>query len=738
MPTIRDVAKEANVSVSTVSNILNHRANVSEAKYQRVMDAIEKLKYNPNFLASNLKTNNSKIIAIIIPELTMVMRHVIMEIIDTMSNRGYLCLLRQTHYSKYEESLALEEFQFIGVAGIFLSTCDSTNHSLFETILAKEIPLIFIENYADGPQYASVIFDNISASRHMFSKVLNTGLNKDEIMILCGPQDYNSESDCLKGIMDAGGTDIPIYHLRFSEELAYIDFSNILSKIEPLPKAIITTCNEFATAAKRVFDDYHYNSKIYFLSVDRFEETQHSSFVPFPRNTLKMGKICSNMMFSYINSPILFEKQRTIIRTEYKKPYPFVTPTAQKRIKVFLFDGPTSVALTKTFRAFEHTANTKMEYELLSYSDLYNVILKTSETGHSDADIFMVDYHWKDVFANQKYFHPIEKLMEKMNPNYLCTYPPNIQNLFTEENGHIYMLPAVVNVQLLFYRKDIFNRTDIKRKFFRTYGIELAPPKTWRDFEVIAQFFTQKFNSDSPVPYGTTLQGYDPVFMSEEFFPRQWAFNGKFISSTNHNIINSIENSRALLNLKNVYECTPKLQTQSDWLMDSTRILNNEIAMYFTFSTHIPSINTPSAHKIDYNNIGIAPAPGKHPLLGGWYLGISKFSKNVSEATKFIDWLSFSENAISNTLLGLFIPKNSVFDSTRCQKIYPWIQHLQHNLALAKKREIILDRSGNIIDLNQIDHIIFEAIQYLFASGDINGAMQIMHDKVEALRTMGL
>ena len=67
---IKDVAKEANVSIATVSRVLNDIDVVNQETKQRVLDAIEKLDYRPNILARSLKTQRSSTIGIIIPDIS--------------------------------------------------------------------------------------------------------------------------------------------------------------------------------------------------------------------------------------------------------------------------------------------------------------------------------------------------------------------------------------------------------------------------------------------------------------------------------------------------------------------------------------------------------------------------------------------------------------------------------------------------------------------------------------------
>ncbi|MGB0175135.1 MAG: LacI family DNA-binding transcriptional regulator, partial [Acholeplasmataceae bacterium] len=66
-PTIRDVAKKANVSVSTVSRVINQKGYVHESTQKLVNDIIEELGFVPNQLARNLTSRSSKIVGVIVP-----------------------------------------------------------------------------------------------------------------------------------------------------------------------------------------------------------------------------------------------------------------------------------------------------------------------------------------------------------------------------------------------------------------------------------------------------------------------------------------------------------------------------------------------------------------------------------------------------------------------------------------------------------------------------------------------
>lgn len=69
MAGIRDVAKRANVSISTVSLVLNNNGYVSAETRENVLRAMEELKYVPNELARNLYHNRTNIVGIILPDI---------------------------------------------------------------------------------------------------------------------------------------------------------------------------------------------------------------------------------------------------------------------------------------------------------------------------------------------------------------------------------------------------------------------------------------------------------------------------------------------------------------------------------------------------------------------------------------------------------------------------------------------------------------------------------------------
>ena len=97
MPTIRDVAKRAGVSVATVSHVINDTHYVSPELHKRVSDAIEALNYRPNRLAQALSKRNIPLLALIAPDISNpYWSHVARAIQDTTDPKDYSVIVCST------------------------------------------------------------------------------------------------------------------------------------------------------------------------------------------------------------------------------------------------------------------------------------------------------------------------------------------------------------------------------------------------------------------------------------------------------------------------------------------------------------------------------------------------------------------------------------------------------------------------------------------------------------------
>ncbi|MFC3747399.1 LacI family DNA-binding transcriptional regulator [Paenibacillus sp. GCM10012306] len=169
MPTIKDVALKAGVSVTTVSRVLNNRGYLSEELKKKVYDTMEELNYRPNELARSLSRSKSNIIGLIIPFVSHPFFGELTSHIEEHAYRnGYKLLLCNSQLDKLKEFEYIDMLRSSRVDGIIMGS-----HTLeveayrqihlplvtFDRQISPEIPYVCSDNYRGGVLATSLLAD---------------------------------------------------------------------------------------------------------------------------------------------------------------------------------------------------------------------------------------------------------------------------------------------------------------------------------------------------------------------------------------------------------------------------------------------------------------------------------------------------------------------------------------------------------------------------------------------------
>jgi DNA-binding LacI/PurR family transcriptional regulator len=213
MATIKEIAARANVSIATVSKVLNNRGGASEETKARILKLAKEMNYTPNIIAKNLKSRKSDTIGIITEDLTVFNTPEIVDGIDySCDQNGYHYILGNLRLNKrfghdfFETDLhhhiinsTIRTMLSRQVEGIIYVGCH--NHEIQYLPKDLKIPLVCAYCYNSNPETPSVIYDDKKAGYDATVQLIKNGHTK--IGVICGLPDSLHTQNRLLGYQKA-------------------------------------------------------------------------------------------------------------------------------------------------------------------------------------------------------------------------------------------------------------------------------------------------------------------------------------------------------------------------------------------------------------------------------------------------------------------------------------------------------------------------------------------------------
>ena len=213
MATIKEIARECNVSVATVSNILNHKPGASDETRKMVMRKIKELNYTPNSIARNLKTKNSRSIGVIVEDMTIFsIPDIVDGITEHCEEKNYQILLinlrlfkkyQDTYYHRddYYDMVRDEIWKLIAkqVEGIiYVAAHERTLQCIPEDL---PIPAVMAYGYTESRKVPSVVVNDEDGAYQITMHVIGRGHKK--IGVITGKNDSPHAQERLVGYQRA-------------------------------------------------------------------------------------------------------------------------------------------------------------------------------------------------------------------------------------------------------------------------------------------------------------------------------------------------------------------------------------------------------------------------------------------------------------------------------------------------------------------------------------------------------
>ncbi|HEY4386159.1 MAG TPA: LacI family DNA-binding transcriptional regulator, partial [Ktedonobacteraceae bacterium] len=199
MATIEDVARHAGVSISTVSRVVNGRGHVNANIVVHVQAAVQELHYTPNRAARSLRTQQSKIIGLLISDIqNPFFAGLIRGIEDVAQRNGYSVILCNSDENEQKERQYVEVLCAEQIAGAIIVPTHEKSRSarIFNT---HAIPIVAVDRKVANVD--AVVVDNKRGAYQAITHLIGNGYRR--IAIIAGPQNSTTGKERLEGYYQA-------------------------------------------------------------------------------------------------------------------------------------------------------------------------------------------------------------------------------------------------------------------------------------------------------------------------------------------------------------------------------------------------------------------------------------------------------------------------------------------------------------------------------------------------------
>lgn len=262
--------------------------------------------------------------------------------------------------------------------------------------------------------------------------------------------------------------------------------------------------------------------------------------------------------------------------------------------------------------------------------------------GSSEIDVMELDTIWPAEFAQAGYLQELDRFLQQDKEIKLEDYNQGAVSA-ASFNGKQWAMPKYIDTGLLFYRKDIISEDEV--------------PKTWD--ELIASAKENQGKEGTKFGYLMQAKQYEGLVCNGiEFI---YSYGGKILDENGKVVINTPESVKGVAKLVEVatMDAVPDNITTFIEQEAHTAFIEGQSPYVRNWPYQYGLANDPSQSKI-VDKVGVAPLPagdkGHAAALGGWMVGINKFSKHKKEAWEFVKFMTGPEGQKIAAIHGALAP----------------------------------------------------------------------------------
>ncbi len=314
MANITDVAKKANVSISTVSHVINGTRYVSEETAKKVKDAMEELDYVQNIAAFSLRTKKSRTIGLVIPIIqdetsNIFFMQVVLGVDSVLKEKGYFMILSNTKDDLSREKDEIKNLINRQIDGLIIAPALG-DHSFIPELL-KDKEYVFVDRKPYGLDNVDcVISDAYEGSFQAVDKMIQIGHRK--IGVICDKIGSLLNSDGrFNGYRDAlikNNINVNKDYIRECGSSLNEGYENAKSLIENTDiTAIFIVSNIMGMGAIKYFRENDINIPDR-ISVTIFDDYDWTSIIDPPITAIRqeaydMGKMSAELLINHLENP---------------------------------------------------------------------------------------------------------------------------------------------------------------------------------------------------------------------------------------------------------------------------------------------------------------------------------------------------------------------------------------------------------------------------------------------------
>lgn len=668
MATIKDIAKLAGVSQGTVSNVLNGKGNVSSGKILLVQDAARQLGYAINENAKLLRKGQSKTIAVIVPNNTDIQY---IDFVTSFSNQarvmGYEAFVAYSQDNPDLERELIRQFRSLVVVGIVSFTSLGQDAGIIYRTLGFDTHNILFVERKGGSGFIG--FDYEKAGADMGLQLRGSGAKRVALVV---EELATNDTEFAHGLFGAVPESMRVTTYSITP---YGKKFQLLGLFDgDAPDHIVTTRMGIAQACRDLQKGFYPDLHPHFFTLSSLYTIPEKDFTKYELDYRCLGHRAAEQVIRNVQEQT--ESSIILSNAGFRHWRSSIGPLRSKspeRISMLLLDSPPAYAVKRLAHMYSCATNIAINVVIAGYKEINRVLASPEETGQYDilrvgADMLSWD--------GMRIFKPLDTIDFDVS-GVFGNLIDGLERTHSIADGRRYAVPTSPSIQLLFYRKDLFENPTYRALYQEQNCEKLEVPTDMAQFHRISRFFTRTINPMSPVPYGSTVglgEEGEPILAGTEFLTRYFSYTDYLFQKGGEPRLDSPIARQALVDLLAEKE---SCGTPVTWWNEAAHLFaSGQVAMTMVFTNFVPSFSN-----LVSNRVGFSAIPGANPLFGGGALGVQNQCRYPEAALQFISWIVREPVASSLAMFGGNPIVRETLTNYEVIDTYPWMPLVKEGIS---------------------------------------------------------